>query len=101
LEQLFLQGKYHQQFFYDKSEDFPKAHVESYIIFRPSSEYNIFLVLTPIFIIVGFVAGLIALYKIFTLKKKEASVGKESETQLDTKEPGSEKKVKNIKKEEN
>lgn len=101
LEQLFLQGKYHQQYFYDKSEDFPKAHVESYIIFRPSSEFNIFLVLTPIFIIVGFVAGLIALYKIFTLKKKEASVEKESETQLDTKEPGSEQKVKNIKKEEN
>ncbi|MFO8019552.1 MAG: penicillin acylase family protein [Promethearchaeia archaeon] len=71
LEELFLEGKYHQQYFYDNSEDFPKQHVETYLIIRPSSEFNLFLVLTPTFIIVGFIAGLIGLYKVFTLKTKE------------------------------
>ncbi|MGV9199928.1 MAG: penicillin acylase family protein [Promethearchaeia archaeon] len=77
LEELFLQGKYHQQYFYDNSENFPKEHVESYVIFRPSSEFNIFLILTPIFIIVGFLAGLIALFKIFTIKAGQAPSSEE------------------------
>jgi penicillin amidase len=34
LEELFLQGKYHRQYFYNESSDFPTSHIESQILFR-------------------------------------------------------------------
>lgn len=41
LEQLFLQGKYHKQYFYDKTEDFPEDNIESSITLLPGEQNDL------------------------------------------------------------
>ncbi|MFX1569258.1 MAG: penicillin acylase family protein [Promethearchaeota archaeon] len=58
VEELFLQGKYHRQYFYDQKEDFPKVHIESQIIFI-ASEDPLFLIELTTGIIVGCSVGIV------------------------------------------
>ncbi|NVM38551.1 MAG: penicillin acylase family protein, partial [Candidatus Lokiarchaeota archaeon] len=58
LEELFLQGKYHQQYFYDTTEDFPENHIESQISFIDKQDPEFLIILTTS-LIIGFSAGII------------------------------------------
>ncbi|MFX1410183.1 MAG: penicillin acylase family protein [Promethearchaeota archaeon] len=70
LEELFLKGKYHQQYFYDDKEDFPRNHIESQIKFMPgeNTEFAIFM---TIFLIVGSIIGIISVVVVMWYKKEE------------------------------
>ena len=59
LEELFLEGKYHRHYFYDKAEDFPKEHVESYISFVPAEEFPIIVPIVALILIPAFSVGII------------------------------------------
>jgi len=58
LEKLFLQGKYHQQYFYETAEDFPENHIESQISFVDKQDPERIITLTAS-LIIGFSAGII------------------------------------------
>jgi penicillin amidase len=58
LEQLFLQGKYHRQYFYNTIEDYPKNHIESQINIIAGMNYESEFIVTT-FLIIGFVVGII------------------------------------------
>lgn len=57
LEELFLQGKYHQQYFYDTTEDYPENHIESQISFVDKEDPEFIIILTTS-LIVGFTVGI-------------------------------------------
>ena len=57
LEELFLQGKYHRNYFYDK-EDFPESHIESQISFVDKQDPEFLIILTTS-LIIGFSAGIV------------------------------------------
>ena len=58
LEELFLQGKYHRQYFYNNTVDFPKSHIESQIRFI-AREDPISIIILATALIVGFSVGII------------------------------------------
>ncbi|MFX1364127.1 MAG: penicillin acylase family protein [Promethearchaeota archaeon] len=58
LEELFLKGKYHQQYFYDSWEDYPQNHVESRIRFLNKEDPEFIIILTTS-LIVGFTVGIV------------------------------------------
>lgn len=58
LEQLFLQGKYHRQYFYNNIEDYPKNHRESQINIIAGMNYESEFIVTT-FLIIAFVVGII------------------------------------------
>ena len=62
LEDLFLQGKYHQRYFYATAEEFPVNHIESQITFLPTQGNADFIIYLSIFIGVGCIAGIAILY---------------------------------------
>ncbi|MFX1463205.1 MAG: penicillin acylase family protein, partial [Promethearchaeota archaeon] len=57
LEELFLQGKYHRNYFYEK-EDFPESHIESQIRFINNQDPEFLIILTT-YLIVGFSVGIV------------------------------------------
>jgi len=71
LEELFLQGKYHRQYFYEDRDDFPKDHIESTIVFTPTAKFPIINIIITIFLISGFIAGIVILKKKGYKKKIE------------------------------
>jgi len=66
LEELFLEGKYHKQYFYDEAKDYPDAYVESTLIFLPGQNPMIMIVLISGFVIGGITAGIAIIF----LRKK-------------------------------
>ncbi|MFX1501855.1 MAG: penicillin acylase family protein [Promethearchaeota archaeon] len=58
LEELFLKGKYHQQYFYDSWESYPQNHIESRIRFL-SKEDPEFIIILATSLIVGFTVGIV------------------------------------------
>ncbi|MHA1146913.1 MAG: penicillin acylase family protein [Promethearchaeota archaeon] len=63
LEDLFLQGKYHKQYFYEEAEEFPKRHVESYILFIPSGENRLIIPILTLCLIPAFIIGIVVIIK--------------------------------------
>ncbi len=63
LEDLFLKGKYHKQYFYDDPEDFPEEYIESQIHFIPAKKPDNIIYLM-IFLIIGFAVGIISITNI-------------------------------------
>jgi len=63
LEDLFLKGKYHKQYFYDDPEDFPEEYIESQIHFIPAGKKDNIIYLM-IFLIIGFAVGIISITKL-------------------------------------
>ena len=59
LEELFLEGEYHQQLFYDEADDFPEEDIESKLYLLPVEDVDWVLPLT-IFLIVGLIVGIIS-----------------------------------------
>ncbi len=57
LEELFLQGKYHRNYFYEK-EDFPESHIESQISFVDKQDPEFLIILTTS-LIISFSAGIV------------------------------------------
>ncbi|MHA1467020.1 MAG: penicillin acylase family protein [Promethearchaeota archaeon] len=79
LEDLFLKGKYHKQYFYDDPEDFPEEYIESQIHFLPAKKQDN-LIYLMIFLIIGFAVGIISITKIekktkFSIKIKDIISG--------------------------
>ncbi len=73
LEELFLQGKYHRQYFYDNKADFPKSHIESQISFIAREDPGFIIALTTGIIIgcsVGFVVVIVGWYKRDLIRSK-------------------------------
>jgi len=63
LEELFLQGKYHQQYFYNESSDFPTSHIESQILFSNTKnltrQYQVInvLIISSVIAIIGIIGA--------------------------------------------
>ncbi len=79
LTELFLQGKYHKQIFDEDKDDFPMEDVESYISLIPEedkTEVNLWL---AVFLVAGFIAGIVAFVKLGLpkIKKKEVESPKQ------------------------
>jgi penicillin amidase len=74
LEDLFLQGKYHQQYFYSKAEDFPQKHIESQILLLPAEECPECVIYLTVFIVVGCVGGVAIIFLAIRAKKKGFSL---------------------------
>ena len=66
LEELFLQGKYHRHYFYDKIEDYPTDHIESQICIIAAVDPSFLVELTTGLIVgisVGIVVTVVGYYK--------------------------------------
>jgi penicillin amidase len=59
LEQLFLQGKYHRHYFYNRIEDYPTNHIESQICIIAAVDPSFYIELTT-GLIVGLSVGIVA-----------------------------------------
>jgi len=68
LEELFLKGKYHRQYFYKTAAEFPRYLIESEIHFLPGNDINEFIQIGIAFLAAGFIIGIvgIVLIKRFT-----------------------------------
>ena len=64
LENLFLKGKYHQQYFYDDPEEFPEEYIESQIHFIPAEEKPANFIYLIVFLIIGSTVGIISVAQI-------------------------------------
>ena len=64
LEDLFLKGKYHQQYFYDDPEEFPEELIESQIHFIPAEEKDKYFIYLTVFLIIGSAIGIISITQI-------------------------------------
>lgn len=60
LEELFINGEYHQQLFYDAAEDFDKDKIESTLRFLPAKDRPELIVLLSLFIVAGLVIGIVS-----------------------------------------
>ncbi|MFX1596759.1 MAG: penicillin acylase family protein [Promethearchaeota archaeon] len=72
LEDLFLQGKYHRNYFYGK-EDFPESHIESQIRFINKQDPEFLIILTTSLIVsfsVGIVIVVVGWYKRELIRSK-------------------------------
>ncbi|MHA2128960.1 MAG: penicillin acylase family protein [Promethearchaeota archaeon] len=73
LEDLFLQGKFHWQYFYNDKEDFPETHIESQLFLIAKINPNIILLQTT-FLIVSFSIGIICV--VIVWRKKDFLLSK-------------------------
>jgi penicillin amidase len=64
LEDLFLKGKYHQQYFYDEPEEFPEEYIESQIHFIPVEQKPANFIYLFVFLIIGSAVGIISVAQI-------------------------------------
>jgi len=67
LEELFLQGKYHRQYFYNETSDFPTNLIESSILFTNAPDMSKLTIVT--YILIGLVIGLVCLVGVWGFKK--------------------------------
>ncbi|TFG23985.1 MAG: penicillin acylase family protein [Promethearchaeota archaeon] len=54
--ELFLDGEYHPQYFYDDIEDFPESKIESQLHFIPAEKVIVWIAFTTIFLIIGIIS---------------------------------------------
>lgn len=59
LEELFLQGQYHKQYFYDTMDKFAQnVEIESYITMIPASKYQLLIPIMALILIPAFIVGI-------------------------------------------
>jgi acyl-homoserine lactone acylase PvdQ len=73
LEDLFLKGKYHKQYFYRDPEDFPEEYIESQVIFIPAEKNPANYIYLIVFLTISSIVGLIIVTQI---EKKTKSISK-------------------------
>ncbi len=54
--ELFIEGKYHKQYFYGTANDYPQSHIESQIMIFATTDPSFVIILTTS-LIVGFSVG--------------------------------------------
>jgi len=60
LEELFLNGEYHKELFYDDAEDFEKDKIESTLRILPAKDRTELIVLLTVFIVAGLLVGIVS-----------------------------------------